>query len=74
MLVKIGSVVVEIFSESADYCGIVSKVQISHTSISGDTGPQFTIFVQSVERSFCAIHLLIHIAIFNSVLKCQGAE
>jgi len=35
----------------ADFCRIVSKVQISQTSISGVTGPKFTIFVHDVERS-----------------------
>jgi len=50
---------------------LVSKLQISHTSISGITGPKFTIFVYIVD---IAIKLLIHVVIFYSVLECQGAE
>jgi len=51
-LVKIGSVVVEIFGDILIFCRIVSKVQISQTSISGITGPMLTIIVHDVEVSF----------------------
>jgi len=68
-LVKIGSVVVEIFGKidrfllyqfkSTNLWRYWTKVHHICTRRSG---------------IICAIHLLINIAIFNSVLKCQGAE
>jgi len=47
-----GSVVIEILSEIGLFLLYHFKVQISHTSISGVTGPKFTIFVHDVEGSF----------------------
>ena len=61
---KIGSVVVEIFGEIGRFCRIISNVQISHTSISGVTGPKFTIFVCDVERWFALFTCL-------SILRCD---
>ena len=48
-LVEVGLVVVEIFSEIGRFLPYRFKVHISHTSISGITGPKFSIFVYDVE-------------------------
>jgi len=51
MLVKIGSVVIEIFGEIGSFLPYHFKSTISHTSIFGNTGPKFIIFVHDVEES-----------------------
>ena len=72
MLVKICSVVVEIFDEIWRFFAISFQKYKFLT-------PQFLALLDHhictrCRGIICAIHLLIHIAIFNSVLKCQAAE
>ena len=51
-------VYVIIFSKWAAFCCVVSKVQISHTLVSGVTAPKFAIFVHDVEGSFALLNCL----------------
>ena len=73
-LVKIGSVVVKIFNE----IGCILPYRFKSTNFSHFNLWRFWTKVHRIctrcRWIICAINLLIHIAIFNSVLKCQGAE
>ena len=74
MLVKIGSVVVEMFSQIGRFLPYRFKsTNFSHLNLWRYWTNVHHICTQCRGIN-CAIHLLIHIAIFNSVLKCQGAE
>jgi len=73
-LVKIGSVVVEIFSEIGHFLSYRFKsTNFSHLNLWRYVTKVHHICTRC-RRIICAIKLLIHIAIFDSVLKCQGAE
>ena len=73
---KIGSVVIEIFGEISRFLPYRFKsTNFSHLNLW-----RYWTKVDHICRPtwcggiICAIHLLIHIAIFNFVLKCQSAE
>ena len=73
-LVKIGSVVVEIFGE----IGRFLPYRFKSTNFSHINVWHYWTKVHHIctwcSGIICTFHLLIHIAIFNSILKCQGAE
>jgi len=73
-LVKIASVVVEILSE-------IGRFSLYHFKCTNFSHLNLWLYWTKVHHIctrcrgiICAIHLLIHIEIFNSVLNCQGAE
>jgi len=74
MLVKIGSVVAEIFSE----IGRILPYRFKSTNFSHLNLWRYRTKVHHIctrcRGIISAITLLIHIAIFQSILKCQGAE
>jgi len=73
-LVKIGSVVVEIFGEIGRFLLYRFKsTNFSHLNL-WRYRTKIDHICTRCRGIICAIHLLMQIAIFNSVLKCQGAE